>query len=68
MGLSVKYGWPVYNVFDEIKPFDGKIDAGYYGIETNNYFPFKGNGFYFADLIDYAQNKNIIKLEDIKYQ
>ncbi len=25
MGLDVKYGWPVYNVFDEIKPFDGLI-------------------------------------------
>ena len=67
MGLGVKHGWPVYNVFDEIQPFDGKIDAGYYCIETNNYFPFQGNGLYVADLIDYALNKNIIKLEDIKY-
>jgi hypothetical protein len=68
MGMDVKYGWPIYNVFDEIKPFDGKIEAGYYYIETNNYFPFQGNGYYVADLIDYALNKNIIKLEDIKYQ
>jgi len=68
MGLGVKYGWPVYNVFDEIKPFDGKIQAGYYYVETNNYFPFQGNGYYIADLIDYALNKNIIKLEDIKHQ
>ncbi len=63
----VKYGWPVYNVFDEIQSFDGKIEAGYYYIETNNYFPFQGNGYYIADLIDYAVNKKIIKLEDIKY-
>ena len=68
MGMDVKYGWPVYNVFDEIKPFDGKIEAGYYYIETDNYFPFQGNGYYVADLIDYALNKNIIKLEDIKQQ
>ena len=38
--MGVKYGWPVYNVFDEIKPFDGKIEAGYYGIETKNFFCF----------------------------
>jgi hypothetical protein len=32
MGLDIKYWWPVYNVFDEIKSFDGKIEAGYYYI------------------------------------
>jgi hypothetical protein len=40
MGLGLKYGWPTHNVFDEIKPFDGKIEAGYHYIETNNHFPF----------------------------
>ena len=58
MGQGVKYGWPIYNVFDEVidlyyvyhvyevdsngervaiaheKFFDGKIEAGYYYIET----------------------------------
>ena len=68
MGLDLKYGFPVYNVFDEIKPFDGKIEAGFYGIESKNFFPFHGNGFYIADLIDYALKQNIIKLEQIKYQ
>ncbi len=56
-------------VFDEIKPFDGKTEAaGYYYVETNNYFPIQSNGYYIADLIDYALNKNFIKLEDIKHQ
>ena len=68
MGYDLKYGYPIYNVIDEIKPFDGKLEAGFYYIETKNFFPFRGNGFYIADLIDYALNKNIIKLEQIKYQ
>ena len=68
MGLDVKYGFPVYNVFDEIKPFDGKIEAGFYYIETKNFFPFRGNGFYIADLIEYAFNKEIIKMDQIEYQ
>ena len=68
MGLDVKYGFPVYNVFDEIKPFDGKIEADFYYIETKNFFPFRGNGFYIADLIEYALNKKIIKMDQIKYQ
>ena len=68
MGYDLKYGYPIYNVFDGIKPFDGKLEAGFYGIETNNFKPFHGNGFYLADLIEYALNKKIIKLEQIKYQ
>jgi hypothetical protein len=62
MGQDVNYGWPIYNVFDEVidlyyvyhvyevnsngerlaheKVFDGKIEAGYYYIETSNFFHF----------------------------
>jgi hypothetical protein len=47
----------VYNVFDDIQLFDGKIEAGSHYIETNNYFPFHGNGYNIADIIDYANNK-----------
>jgi len=68
MGQDVKFGWPVYSVFDEIVPFDGKIEAGYYYVETENFFPFHGNGFYDADLIQFAINEKIIKLNQIKYQ
>jgi tRNA A37 threonylcarbamoyladenosine biosynthesis protein TsaE len=68
IGQDVKFGWPVYSVFDEIVPFDGKIEAGYYYVETDNFFPFHGNGFYDADLIQFAINEKIIKLNQIKYQ
>ena len=59
MGLDIKYGRPIYNVFDEIKPFHGKLEAEFYGIETNNFNPFHGNGFYVADLVDSAPNEKI---------
>jgi hypothetical protein len=89
MGQGVKYGWPIYNVFDEVidlyyiyyvyevnsngereaipheKVFDGEIEAGYYYIETSNYFPFRGNGFYDADLIDYGIQRGIITKRNI---
>ncbi len=42
---DVKYGWPIYNVFDEVEKFDGVISAGFYYVKTSNFFPFRGNGF-----------------------
>ncbi len=41
----------------------GKIEAGYYYIETSNFFPFRGNGFYDADLVDYGVESGIITKE-----
>jgi hypothetical protein len=68
MGLGLKFGWPIYNVFDEVKPFDGEIKTGFYYIETTNYLPFRGNGWYDADLVYYALEQNIIKTKDIIYE
>ena len=68
MGQDIKFGWPIYNVFDEVKPFDGKIETGFYYVETKNFFPFHGNGFYDADLIFYALVKKIITKTDVKLQ
>ena len=68
MGKDCRFGWPVYCVFDEVKNFDGKIEAGFYYIETDNYFPFKGAGWYDADLVYYAYEYKIIKESDIKKQ
>jgi hypothetical protein len=67
MGEQCTFGWPVYSVFDEVKPFDGEIEAEYYYINTDIFFPFKGPGWYDADLVYYAfqckliKNKNILK-------
>jgi hypothetical protein len=47
------------------KFFYGKIEAGYYHIETSNFFPFRGNGFYGADLVDYGVKSGIITKRNI---
>ncbi len=54
MGKECTFGWPFYSVFDEVKSFDGYIEAGYYYINTDNFFPFMGAGWYDADLVHYA--------------
>ncbi len=48
-------------MFDEVKPFDGEIEAGYYYINTDNFFPFTGAGRYNADLVFYAFQCKFIK-------
>ena len=93
-GDGVKFGWPIYNVFDEVEPYTYKqifteptlentetklikdiepynntfIKTGFYYIETNNFMPFRGNGWYDADLIYYGLQENIISSDDIKQQ
>jgi hypothetical protein len=54
MGEGLLFGWPVYSVFDEVKSFDGEIEAGFYHIDTDNFFPYKGAGWYDADLVHYT--------------
>jgi hypothetical protein len=68
MGDQCTFGWPVYTVFDEVKPFDGEIEAGYYYINTDNFFPFKGAGWYDADLVYYAFQCKLIKKKNILKQ
>jgi len=63
-----KYGWSLYTPTDEVKEFDGEIDTGLYYIETNNYFPLKGNGWYFDDTIEKAIQYNLINYSNIIYQ
>ena len=55
------YGWSLFTPTDEVKPFDGTIDAGMYFIETDTCFPLKGNGWYYDDTVEKALNYNLIK-------
>ena len=68
MGKTCVFGWPVYSVFDEVKPFDVDIEAGFYYFNTTNYFPFKGAGWYDADLVYYACQCKMIKKNNILKQ
>ncbi len=60
MGKGLSSGWPVYSVFDEVKSFDGDIEADFYYIDTDNFFPFKGAGWYDANLVYYAYECKLI--------
>lgn len=68
MGQNIKFGWPVYNIFDEVTKFDGTIETGFYFVETNKFFPFRYNGWYDADLVYYGVESGIISKDNIKYQ
>ena len=68
MGQGLKYGWPIYNVFDEVVKFDGKLAPCYFYVETSNFRPFRGNGFYDADLVDYGIESGIITKDNITLQ
>ena len=68
MGKGLSFGWPVYYVFDEVKSFDGDIEAGFYYVDTDNFFPFKGAGWYDADLVYYAHECKLIKKKNILLQ
>jgi hypothetical protein len=68
MGQGLKYGWPIYDVFDEVVKFDGKLTPGFFYVETSNFFPFRGNGFYDAYLVDYGIESGIITNDNITLQ
>jgi len=49
-----KYPYPVFNICDDVKLYDGfELKCGYYWVETDNFFPLKGNGLYcYSTLIE----------------
>lgn len=63
-----KYKYCIFDSFDEVTPYDnqGYDRVGFYFIETDNYFPLTGNGFYhYGSLIEAAKrNINFV----VKYQ
>jgi 5-methylcytosine-specific restriction endonuclease McrA/DNA replication protein DnaC len=60
--------YPRYSVLDDVEAFDGIITTGFYYIESENTFPLRKNGFYSKPMVDFCLLKNIITLDDIKYQ
>ena len=64
-----KYDFPVFSVMDTpIKYENGDIQVGYYYIESENYYPLRGNGFYPYHLVKFCLENNIIQKSDIKYE
>ena len=65
-----KYDLPLFTVMDKIKCFNQDIDklsTGIYYLETKQYFPLIGNGWYSYPMIDYCLDNKLITLDDIKF-
>jgi 5-methylcytosine-specific restriction endonuclease McrA len=67
--LNHKYDYCVFNVMDDPKEFNinMEIREGLYYIESDNFFPLRGNGWYYHSLVAHCLDKNIITRSDIKY-
>jgi GTPase SAR1 family protein len=54
---------------DDVEVFDinTEIIEGLYYIETDNYFPLRGNGWYYHSLTSYCLDNSIISRDNIKY-
>jgi 5-methylcytosine-specific restriction enzyme A len=77
--LNHKHDYCIFNVMDEPEVFESsrllapasnektKIIEGLYYIETDSYFPLRGNGWYYHSLVQYCLDNNIITKNNIKY-
>ena len=62
------FGWCSYLPIDCIEPYDENITTGLYYVETNVFFPCRGNGWYADMFVCEALNLSLITHDDIKYQ
>ena len=62
-----KYEYPLFTVMDKPVNYNGQKLPGLYYVETDQYFPFRGNGWYYYPLIEYGLNNNLITSEEVKY-
>jgi 5-methylcytosine-specific restriction enzyme A len=66
--LNHKHDYCIFNVMDEPEEYkDSKIIEGLYYIETDSYFPLRGNGWYYHSLVQYCLDNKIITKNNIKY-
>ena len=61
-----EYDFPLFTVMDQPEPFKGKLGAGLYYVETQQYFPFRGSGWYSQPMVEYGLKKNLIRKRNIK--
>ena len=61
------FDYPLFTVLDQFEIYKGQTKAGKYYVETNNYMPLRGNGFYYYPTIKHCLEENIIEESDIKY-
>ena len=61
-----KFAFPLFTVMDKPETYNGQKLTGLYYVETMQYFPFRGNGWYNYPLIKYGLDNNLIKESEIK--
>ena len=61
-----RYQFPVYSVMDVPAPFSGKVQCGFYFVETTRTYLFRGNGWYSQPLVEYALEEKLMVHGDIK--
>jgi hypothetical protein len=63
-----KFDIPTFSVMDRVEIYkNDPLTAGSYYVETKQYFPMRGNGWYSEPMIKYCLDKNLITNENIKY-
>ena len=67
MLLFNDYDIPLFTVMDQPKKYNGQTSTGKYYVETNQYFPMHGNGWYDYPMIRYCLDEKLIVSSDIKY-
>jgi hypothetical protein len=66
--LNHKHDYCIFNVMDEPEEYkESKIIEDLYYIETDSYFPLRGNGWYYHSLVQYCLDNKIITKNNIKY-
>ena len=66
--LNHKHDYCIFNVMDEPEEYkNSKIIEGLYYVETDSYFPLRGNGWYYHSLVQYCLDNKIITKNNIKY-
>lgn len=68
--INSKLDYPIYSVMDYPMRFKegDKVTVGIYYVETEQYFPFRGNGWYPYVMVQYGLDNKLITLENIKYK
>jgi len=62
-----QFEYPLFTVMDEPEFYKGIKKAGIYFVETTNYIPMRGNGWYSLPMIMYCLENKLIIETDIKH-
>ena len=66
--MHSRHDYPMYSVMDYPKPYDGSpIVCGEYFVNTDNYYPFRGSGFYNHVMVKRALELQIITKDNITH-